>query len=154
MLSNRQPANPERGPQGRKIIQFDLDQVRRFGRIGLTDGEMGAAFGCSARTIERARKQEVSGFEAAYQMGRAETNIALRTRLVERALRGNAYVLWKLAVNRLGYADTAEQVINITQSGSGRSAGEDTVKRKLAGVERIVRRMAQAEARKNRENPQ
>ena len=40
-----------RGPRGRKMIQFDLDQVRMFGQIGLTDWEM------AARTIERARKR-------------------------------------------------------------------------------------------------
>jgi hypothetical protein len=57
------------------MIQFDLEQVRRFGQVGLTDWEMATAFGCSARTIERARKQEASGFEAAYRQGLAETNI-------------------------------------------------------------------------------
>jgi hypothetical protein len=51
LLGLCQDQNGRRGPRGRKMIQFDLDQVRMFGQIGLTDWEM------AARTIERARKR-------------------------------------------------------------------------------------------------
>jgi hypothetical protein len=127
--------------------------VLRFGQIGLSDWEVATAFGCSTRTIEQARKQEASGFKGAYKRGKAETNIALRTRLVEKALKGKTGVLWMLAVNRLGYADTAEQVINIArQQGESGGVETNTVRHKLAGVVKLIRRMARAKARKNRES--
>lgn len=71
--------------------------------------------GPRTKTIERARKQTASGFEAAYRKGQQETTIAMRTKLLERALKGNTYLLWKLAMNRLGYAASSEQIISIRQ---------------------------------------
>ncbi len=41
--------------------------------------------------------------------------MAVRNKLLERALKGNSYLLWKLAMNRLGYVDNSEQVISIRQ---------------------------------------
>jgi hypothetical protein len=122
---------------GPKMIQFDLDQVRGFGRLEATNWEMAQVFGCSTFTIERARKQTASGFEAAYQKGQQETTTAIRTKLIERALKGNAFLLWKLAVNRLGYADSAEQVISIRQSqeAAGADPGKgDPVAQKMRPV--------------------
>jgi len=111
VLSTRQ----RRYRAGPRMIQFDLDQVRGFGRLGASNWEMAQVFGCCAKTIERARKQAASGFEAAYQKGQQETAIAMRKKLLERALNGNTYLLWKLAMNRLGYVDNSEQVISIRQ---------------------------------------
>jgi len=65
---------------------------------------MAVLFGCCTKTLERARKQTASGFEAAYKKGQQETMMAVRNKLLERALKGNSYLLWKLAMNRLGYA--------------------------------------------------
>ena len=104
MLSTRQ----RRHSSGPKVIQFDLHEVRGFGRLGATTWEMAVVFNCSAKTIDRARKQMASGFEAAYQKGQQETMMAVRNKLLERALKGNSYLLWKLAVNWLGYVDSAE----------------------------------------------
>ena len=100
------------------MLQFDLEQVRGFGRLGASNWEMAQVFGCSTKTIERARKETSSGFEAAYQKGQQETATAIRTKMLERALKGNGniYLLWKLAVNRLGYVDDSDQVISIRQS--------------------------------------
>jgi hypothetical protein len=120
LLSNRQRQRSD--PRGRRIIQFDLEQVRGFGRLGATTWEMAQVFGCCTKTIERARKETSSGFEAAYQKGQQETTTAIRTKLLERALKGNTYLLWKLAMNRLGYVDDSEQVINIQQ---GQAIGAD-----------------------------
>jgi hypothetical protein len=39
------------------MIQFDLERVRGFGRLGASNWEMAVVFNCSAKTIERARKQ-------------------------------------------------------------------------------------------------
>jgi hypothetical protein len=111
MFSTRQ----RRHYSGPKMIQFDLHQVRGFGRLGASNWEMAVVFGCCTTTIERARKQTASGFEAAYQKGQQETTTAIRTKLLERALGGNSYLLWKLSMNRLGYVDDSEQVISIQQ---------------------------------------
>jgi hypothetical protein len=63
------------------MMQFDLGEVRSFGRLGASNWEMAVVFNCSAKTVERARKQMGSGFEAAYQKGRQETTTAVRTEL-------------------------------------------------------------------------
>jgi hypothetical protein len=55
------------------MIQFDLEQVRGFGRLGASKWEMAIVFGCCTKTIELARKQTSSGFEEAYQKGQQET---------------------------------------------------------------------------------
>jgi hypothetical protein len=111
MLSTRQ----RRHSSGPKMLQFDLEQVRGFGRLA-SNWETAVVFGCCTKTLERARKQTASGFEAAYQKGQHETMMAVRNKLLERALKGNSYLLWKLAMNRLGYVDNSEQVISIGKS--------------------------------------
>ena len=63
-------------------------------------------FGCWERTIQRTRKQEASGVQAAYEQGQSKTNLGLRKRLLERALGGNPCLLWNLCVARLGFVDT------------------------------------------------
>ena len=149
MLSTRIRNKGPRGRTGRKPIQFDLAQVRALGRIGATDWDMANLFCCSVWTIQRARKQQASGIEAAYQQGFSETNILLRKRLLERALGGNSYLLWKLCVARLGFVDAPACVISANDRNP-----DDTVRLKLLGVVRLMRRIAQAEARKNGENPE
>lgn len=47
-----------------KMLQFDLEQVTGFGRLGASNWEIAVVFNCSARTIDRARNQTASGFEA------------------------------------------------------------------------------------------
>ena len=105
MLTTRQ----RRHSSGPKMFQFDLEQVRGFGRLGASSWETAAVFGCCTKTIDQARKQTASGFEAAYQKGQQETMMAVRNKPLERALKGNSYLLWKLAMNRLGYVDNSEQ---------------------------------------------
>jgi hypothetical protein len=80
MLSNRQRQRTS-DPRGPKLIQFDFDQVRRLGRLGASQWEMAVVFGCCTKTIERARKQTASGFEAAYQEGQQEKMMAVRIKL-------------------------------------------------------------------------
>ena len=122
MLSTRE----RRHYSGPKMLQFDLDQVRGFGRLEASNWEMAQVFDCCTKTIERARKETASGFEAAYQKGQQETTTAIRTKILERALKGNSYLLWKLAVNRLGYVDNSDQVISIRQDQE--TAGDDPAK--------------------------
>jgi hypothetical protein len=74
MLSTRQ----RRHSSGPQMLQFDLEQVHGFGRLGASNWEMAIVFGCCTKTIERARKQTSSGFEAAYQKGQQETTTAIR----------------------------------------------------------------------------
>jgi hypothetical protein len=117
------------------MIQFDLEQVCGFGRLGASNWEMAQVFGCCTKTIGRARKQTSSGFEEAYQKGQQETTTAIRTKLLERALKGNSYLLWKLAVNRLGYADNADQIISIRQEQADYDPGKgDPVAQKMRPV--------------------
>jgi hypothetical protein len=44
------------------MLQFDLEQVRGFGRLGASNWETAVVFGCCTKTLERARKQTARGF--------------------------------------------------------------------------------------------
>jgi hypothetical protein len=129
---------------------FDPAQVQGMGRIDATDWEMASFFGCSTKTIERARKRDSSGFDTAYKEGKRESNLALRTKILELALKGNTFLLWKLALNRLGFFDTPGQVINISQSAERTVVPvrvDDPVKLKLLNVVQVIRRESEMEAR-------
>src|SRR5689334_1468460 len=100
-------------PGGRPRIQFDLKQVEALGRIYATAWEMATFFGCSERTIKRQMGNKESKFWHAYAKGQTGQNLRLRAKLVEVAMRGNAYILWKLAINRLAYSDRAPRLVNV-----------------------------------------
>ena len=68
------------------MLQFDLEQVRGFSRLGASNWETAVVFGCCTKTLERALKQTASGFEAAYQKGQQETMMAVRNKLLEGTL--------------------------------------------------------------------
>jgi len=55
MLSTRQKP---RGPRGPKMIQFDLDQVRRLGQLGASDWEMVVLRADNPESPETASKRD------------------------------------------------------------------------------------------------
>lgn len=103
-------------PGGRPRIQFDLGQVEALGRIFASAWEMAAFFGCSERTIERQLGNKEGEFWRAYNKGSLGQNLRLRAKLLEVAMRGNGFILWQLAVHRLGYSEYPMPVVNVQRT--------------------------------------
>ena len=136
-------------PGGRPRIQFDLEQVTKFGRIGLSPWEMAAFFGCHETTIQRLLRQPESEFCRAYALGKAEQNHALRAKLLEVAMRGNPFLLWRLAVSQLGYTERPAQVINVQQTAQAEPTPalviNEATKKRLCEIKRWIYREARRE---------
>ena len=65
-------------------------------------------------------------------------------------MRGNAFLLWRLAVSQLGYSERPTQVINVQQTAQAEPKPalviNEATKKRLAELAQAIRREAQREA--------
>jgi hypothetical protein len=130
-------------PGGRPRIQFDLSLVEALGRIYATAWEMAAFFGCHESTIYRQLKKPESEFCKAYAKGSSQQNLRLRAKLLEVAMRGNGFILWKLAVHRLGYSEYPPQNVNVQSTAvAGNTPAivlDEATKKRLSELAEVIR---------------
>jgi hypothetical protein len=130
-------------PGGRPRIQFDLSLVEALGRIYASAWEMAAFFGCHESTIYRQLQKPESEFSKAYAKGSLQQNLRLRAKLLEVAMRGNGFILWKLAVSRLGYSEYPQRVVNVqsTAAAGNKSAIilDEATKKRLSELSEMIR---------------
>jgi len=104
---------------------------------------MAAFFGCHESTIYRQLQKPESEFCKAYAKGSSQQNLRLRAKLLEVAMRGNGFILWKLAVHRLGYSEYPAQQVNV-QSTAVAGGGapiiiDDATKARLRELAEVIR---------------
>ena len=70
------------------IIKLDLEKVKRFASIGLTQSQTALALGVSLSTVEN-RLRDDNDFKAAYEMGKAEGIGDVANALFDKATMGD-----------------------------------------------------------------
>ena len=91
----------------RAKIEFDLKMLEGLASIHCTDEEIASVFGCSRRSVVRAKTTR-KDFRDAYNRGRDKGKTALRRLQWQKADSGNVPMMIWLGKQWLGQADKAE----------------------------------------------
>ena len=113
---------------GRKPIEIDFAQLEKLASLQCTDQEIAAWFHCTARTIEKRRKEPL--FKEAMERGKAMGRISVRRAQMKLLEAGNATMGVWLGKQLLGQRD----VTPIELTGSNGSA----VKLSLEALDAII----------------
>lgn len=87
-------------------FKLDPEEIEKLARIGATQVEMAAWFGCSLATIEK--KLRKPAMRAVLERGLAAFDISLRRKQAQLAEAGNVTMLIWLGKQRLGQRDRFE----------------------------------------------
>jgi hypothetical protein len=79
-------------------------------------------------------------FCRSYAKGSGGQNLRLRAKLLERAIEGNVFLLWKLACSRLGYTDTPAVQVTATATAQPTFTVTEETKRRVAEFSEMIRR--------------
>ena len=113
---------------GRKPIEIDFAQLEKLASLQCTDQEIAAWFHCTARTIEKRRKEPL--FKEAMERGKAMGRISVRRAQMKLLEAGNATMGVWLGKQLLGQRD----VTPIELTGSNGSA----IKFSLEALDAII----------------
>ena len=98
------------GAGGRPVMQFDIAEVEKLGKIGATYIEMAAWFDCSLRVIESRMGEdeadlEKGKFKRAYKKGKGFLTMSIRRKQIDLAHGGNPTMLIWMGKQLLGQTD-------------------------------------------------
>ncbi len=143
----KRSSKPERKSEynHRPPFPWDYAQLRQMRSIQCTDDEIATIFGCTTKTIERAKRRDPK-FREAYEKGSAEGKQTLRRAQVAAAYKGNATMLVWLGKQMLGQKDVVRNEIT---GGDGEpikfaNADEETAARIAALLDAARARRADA----------
>lgn len=115
--------------------QLDLERLRTLAMIGTPVSKMAGLLGVSHDTLERRFREQI-------ELARSDGESRILGKIFQLALGGNVRCLELCAINRCGWANRPEVMVNVTQNTLAVPNITAETKEKLAQLHQLIRREA------------